>query len=83
MASIAIPIRRPRRHADARRAAISSAARRRPCRRRRQRQTEVAKLIDVSKCIGCKACQSACLEWNDLREEVGVQPRASTTTRTT
>jgi len=37
-----------------------------------QRQTEVAKLIDVSKCIGCKACQSACLEWNDLREEIGV-----------
>jgi formate dehydrogenase iron-sulfur subunit len=34
--------------------------------------TPVAKLIDVSKCIGCKACQSACLEWNDLREEVGV-----------
>ncbi len=33
---------------------------------------EVAKLIDVSKCIGCKACQAACLEWNDLREEVGV-----------
>lgn len=37
-----------------------------------QRQTEVAKLIDVSKCIGCKACQAACLEWNDLTEEVGV-----------
>jgi formate dehydrogenase iron-sulfur subunit len=34
--------------------------------------TPVAKLIDVSKCIGCKACQAACLEWNDLREEVGV-----------
>ena len=33
--------------------------------------TSVAKLIDVSKCIGCKACQSACLEWNNLREEVG------------
>jgi formate dehydrogenase iron-sulfur subunit len=33
---------------------------------------EVAKLIDISKCIGCKACQSACLEWNDLRDEVGV-----------
>ncbi|MBI1777054.1 MAG: formate dehydrogenase subunit beta [Proteobacteria bacterium] len=32
---------------------------------------EVAKLIDISKCIGCKACQAACLEWNDLREEVG------------
>jgi formate dehydrogenase iron-sulfur subunit len=37
-----------------------------------QRQTEVAKLIDVSKCIGCKACQTACLEWNDLTEAVGV-----------
>ena len=36
-----------------------------------QRLTEVAKLIDVSKCIGCKACQVACLEWNNLREEVG------------
>ncbi|MFO6420248.1 formate dehydrogenase subunit beta [Hylemonella sp. W303a] len=32
---------------------------------------EVAKLIDVSKCIGCKACQTACMEWNDLREDVG------------
>ncbi|WP_278378357.1 formate dehydrogenase subunit beta [Stutzerimonas kunmingensis] len=32
---------------------------------------EVAKLIDVSKCIGCKACQVACSEWNDLRDEVG------------
>jgi len=39
----------------------------------RQRQTiEVAKLIDVTQCIGCKACQAACQEWNDLREEVGV-----------
>lgn len=36
------------------------------------RQTEVAKLIDVSKCIGCKACQTACLEWNELVEDVGV-----------
>src|SRR5579864_4626042 len=34
--------------------------------------TEVAKLIDVSKCIGCKACQSACLEWNNAREIVSV-----------
>jgi formate dehydrogenase iron-sulfur subunit len=32
---------------------------------------EVAKLIDVSTCIGCKACQVACSEWNDLRAEVG------------
>jgi len=37
-----------------------------------QRQVGVAKLIDVSKCIGCKACQTACLEWNQLHEEVGV-----------
>jgi formate dehydrogenase iron-sulfur subunit len=37
-----------------------------------QRQTvEVAKLIDVSKCIGCKACQVACMEWNDVRDEIG------------
>ncbi len=38
--------------------------------------TKVAKLIDVSKCIGCKACQSACIEWNDthpdVEENVGV-----------
>src|SRR5882672_6384568 len=33
--------------------------------------TPMAKLIDVSKCIGCKACQSACLEWNDVRAEIG------------
>src|SRR5574341_248544 len=25
----------------------------------------VAKLIDVSTCIGCKACEAACQEWND------------------
>jgi formate dehydrogenase iron-sulfur subunit len=38
--------------------------------------TPVAKLIDVSKCIGCKACQAACIEWNDtnpaLEENVGI-----------
>jgi formate dehydrogenase iron-sulfur subunit len=32
---------------------------------------DVAKLIDVSRCIGCKACQAACMEWNDLRDRVG------------
>ncbi|MBS0513746.1 MAG: formate dehydrogenase subunit beta [Proteobacteria bacterium] len=32
---------------------------------------QVAKLIDVSQCIGCKACQVACMQWNDLRDEVG------------
>ena len=37
----------------------------------RHRIPEVAKLIDVSSCIGCKACQVACMEWNDLRDEVG------------
>ena len=31
----------------------------------------VAKLIDISKCIGCKACQVACMQWNDLRDEIG------------
>jgi len=40
------------------------------------RDVEVTKLIDVLKCIGCKACQSACLEWNDMRlkpeDNVGV-----------
>ena len=33
---------------------------------------EVAKLIDVSSCIGCKACQVACMQWNDLRDTVGI-----------
>jgi len=33
---------------------------------------EVAKLIDTTKCIGCKACQVACMEWNDLRDEIGL-----------
>jgi formate dehydrogenase iron-sulfur subunit len=35
----------------------------------------VSKLIDTSTCIGCKACEVACQEWNDLRnvatEQVG------------
>lgn len=37
----------------------------------RTHKAEVAKLIDVSSCIGCKACQVACMQWNDLRDEVG------------
>jgi len=37
----------------------------------RGHELEVAKLIDVTTCIGCKACQVACSEWNDLRDEVG------------
>jgi formate dehydrogenase beta subunit len=27
----------------------------------------VSKYIDTSTCIGCKACEAACIEWNDLR----------------
>jgi formate dehydrogenase iron-sulfur subunit len=39
----------------------------------RVRETlKVAKLIDISKCIGCKACQVACMEWNDVRDDIGV-----------
>ena len=37
----------------------------------RDSEVQVAKLIDVTICIGCKACQVACGEWNDLRDEVG------------
>ena len=37
----------------------------------RTHKAEVAKLIDVSSCIGCKACQVACMQWNDLRDEIG------------
>jgi formate dehydrogenase iron-sulfur subunit len=36
-----------------------------------RRTLEVAKLVDVSRCIGCKACQAACMEWNDVRDDVG------------
>ena len=32
---------------------------------------DVAKLIDISKCIGCKACQVACMQWNDWQGEIG------------
>ena len=37
----------------------------------RDKKAEVAKLIDVTTCIGCKACQVACSEWNDIRDQVG------------
>ena len=32
-------------------------------------QPIVTKLIDTSTCIGCKACEVACQEWNDLPPE--------------
>src|ERR1700736_4452174 len=31
-----------------------------------QRDVEVCKLIDTTICIGCKACEVACVEWNDM-----------------
>ncbi|EOD1042541.1 TPA: formate dehydrogenase subunit beta [Citrobacter farmeri] len=34
-------------------------------------RAEVAKLIDVTTCIGCKGCQVACSEWNDIRDDIG------------
>ena len=37
----------------------------------RDHEVEVAKLIDVSRCIGCKACQAACMEWNNVRTDIG------------
>lgn len=30
---------------------------------------EVSKLVDIDLCIGCKACEIACKEWNDLPAE--------------
>jgi formate dehydrogenase iron-sulfur subunit len=31
--------------------------------------TTVAKLVDTSLCIGCKACEVACKEWNDVPDD--------------
>src|SRR2546427_7763984 len=31
-----------------------------------QREEEVCKYIDVTTCIGCKACEVACVEWNNM-----------------
>lgn len=36
-------------------------------------QQTVTKLIDTSTCIGCKACEVACQEWNDLAPEATSQ----------
>jgi formate dehydrogenase iron-sulfur subunit len=32
-------------------------------------QIEVSKIVDIDLCIGCKACEIACKEWNDLEVE--------------
>src|SRR5258708_36193331 len=31
-----------------------------------QRGFTVCKLVDTTTCIGCKACEVACVEWNDM-----------------
>jgi formate dehydrogenase beta subunit len=31
-----------------------------------QREEEVCKLVDTTTCIGCKACEVACVEWNEM-----------------
>jgi formate dehydrogenase iron-sulfur subunit len=36
-------------------------------------QPIVTKLIDTTTCIGCKACEVACQEWNDLPPEATTQ----------
>lgn len=33
------------------------------------KQVEISKLVDIDLCIGCKACEIACKEWNDLEVE--------------
>jgi len=30
---------------------------------------EYSKLVDISRCIGCKGCEVACKEWNELKSE--------------
>ena len=32
----------------------------------RRNEVEIAKLVDIDLCIGCKACEVACKEWNNL-----------------
>jgi formate dehydrogenase beta subunit len=33
---------------------------------RELKEKQVCKMVDVTTCIGCKACEVACQEWNDL-----------------
>jgi len=28
---------------------------------------QLAILVDISSCIGCKACEAACSQWHDLK----------------
>ncbi len=34
-----------------------------------RRSPEYSKLVDISRCIGCKGCEVACKEWNELKVE--------------
>ena len=47
----------------------------------------VSKYIDTSVCIGCKACEVACTEWNDMpavpTERTGTYRRCRPCTPTT
>jgi formate dehydrogenase iron-sulfur subunit len=35
----------------------------------RREDLEVSKIVDIDLCIGCKACEVACKEWNDLEPD--------------
>ena len=35
----------------------------------RRDSVEVSKVVDIDLCIGCKACEVACKEWNDLEAD--------------
>jgi formate dehydrogenase iron-sulfur subunit len=35
----------------------------------RREDVEVSKIVDIDLCIGCKACEVACKEWNDLEPD--------------
>lgn len=35
----------------------------------RSASPEYAKLVDIGRCIGCKGCEVACKEWNELKVE--------------
>lgn len=45
-------------------------------------QVPVGFYTDTSVCIGCKACQVACHQWNDLPADLAEQPGQGTTGRT-
>jgi formate dehydrogenase iron-sulfur subunit len=42
------------------------------------REFQVCKLVDTTTCIGCKACEVACLEWNGYTFS---ETRSTTATR--